>query len=177
MKQQMKNYFFTKEKRKRWLKNILYLVAILALATLAAAFDHQFRRINIVSTYILAIVIIARITDGYIWGIVASLFSVLCVNYLFTYPYFSFDFTLDGYPITFLIMSATALLVNITTVELKQHAQDALRKEKNTQELYFVMKDLVAVTTNEQAISITISHFKNFFSYKCYFSSSRRSSP
>lgn len=163
MKQQMKNYFFTKEKRKRWLKNILYLVAILALATLAAAFDHQFRRINIVSTYILAIVIIARITDGYIWGIVASLFSVLCVNYLFTYPYFSFDFTLDGYPITFLIMSATALLVNITTVELKQHAQDALRKEKNTQELYFVMKDLVAVTTNEQAISITISHFKNFF--------------
>ena len=86
MKQQMKNYFFTTEKRKRWLKNILYLIAILALATLAAAFDHQFRRINIVSTYILAIVIIARITDGYIWGIVASLFSVLCVNYLFTYP-------------------------------------------------------------------------------------------
>ena len=159
----MKNYVFTKEKRNKLIKNCLYLIIILTLATLAASFDHQFRRINIASTYILAIVIIARVTDGYIWGIIASLFPVLCVNYLFTYPYFSFDFTRNGYPITFVIMSVTALLVNMTTAELKQHANSASRKERNTQELYFVMNDLVGVNTYKEAIDVTVSHFKNYF--------------
>ena len=30
-------------------------------------------------------------TQGYFWGIAASLVSVLAVNYAFTYPYYAFD--------------------------------------------------------------------------------------
>ena len=44
--------------------------------------------------FILSVFMTARFTEGYVWGIAASLIDVLTVNYLFTYPYFHFNFTL-----------------------------------------------------------------------------------
>lgn len=149
-------------KKKQFAKDFLWVVLILLFATLAAAFDHRFKRVNIVSTYILAIVIVARVTSGYLWGLIASFLAVLCVNFLFTYPYLTFDFTLNGYPITFVIMSLTALLVNLTTAELKEHAKNALIKERNTQELYVIMKELIALDTSTSVIELMVSHLRNY---------------
>lgn len=162
MKHLFNTHILTNERKKELLRNFLSMILILILATLVAEFDHQFRRINVVSIYLLAIVIIARVTDGYIWGVIASLIAVLSVNFLFTYPYLSFDFTLNGYPITFLIMSVTALLVNITTSDLKRHAQIAMNKEKNAEELYILMRDLVSINTKEKVINITISRLQTY---------------
>lgn len=156
-------------KKNQMLKNFFFMIVVLSLATLAAAFDHQFRRINIVSIYLLAIVIIAKITDGYVWGVIASFIAIFSVNFLFTYPYYSFDFTLNGYPITFLIMSATALLVNITTADLKLQAQITANKEKNTEELRILIKDLISIETKEEVISITISHLQSYLKTKVAF--------
>ena len=38
--------------------------------------------------FLLAVLLIARFTDGYLWGVGASIVSVPLVNYMFTYPYF-----------------------------------------------------------------------------------------
>ena len=38
--------------------------------------------------FVLAVLFISRFTDGYIYGIVASMIAVVGVNYVFTYPYF-----------------------------------------------------------------------------------------
>ena len=65
---------------------------------------------NVALFYILALVIIARWTVGYGYGIVCTLFSVIAINYLFTYPYYKLNFTLTGYPITFLLMSGIILI-------------------------------------------------------------------
>ena len=145
-----------------WLKNFFSMVSILLIATLLAAIDHQFQRVNIVSIYLLSIVIIARITNGYFWGILSAFFAVLCVNYLFTYPYFSFDFTLNGYPVTFFIMGVTALIVNITTAKLKIHAKIAKNREKETQELYLIIQDFVSINSKEKAIEIILSHLRDY---------------
>ena len=48
--------------------------------------------------FVLAVLFISRFTDGYIYGIVASMIAVVGVNYVFTYPYFAIDFTITGYP-------------------------------------------------------------------------------
>ena len=37
--------------------------------------------------------LIACITDGYFWSIFASMIGVVCVNFLFTYPYWALNFT------------------------------------------------------------------------------------
>lgn len=42
---------------------------------------------NIALIYILALITIVRFTDGYLPGLVSSVIAVICVNFLFTYPF------------------------------------------------------------------------------------------
>ena len=65
--------------------------------------------------FLLAVLLIARFTDGYLWGVGASIVSVPLVNYMFTYPYFSFNLTISGYLLTFLTMLAVSLIVSVLT--------------------------------------------------------------
>lgn len=85
---------------------------------------------NIALIYILALIIIVRYTDGYLPGIVSSVVAVVCVNYLFTYPYFELNFTLSGYPVTFLEMLGVTLLTCTMTTSMKQQAQMIAEKDK-----------------------------------------------
>ena len=61
--------------------------------------------------FVLAVVIISRFTEGYFWGVFSSLFGVICVNFVFTYPFWAFNFRLTGYPLTFLTMLAVSLII------------------------------------------------------------------
>ena len=89
------------------LKNIIIPISGLTIATVFAFlfFYHVPENSgNIALIYILALIVIVRYTDGYLPGLVSSVVAVVCVNFLFTYPYFELNFTLSGYPITFLEM-------------------------------------------------------------------------
>ena len=62
--------------------NILSTICILTLATvLAFSFFHITRSdpANIALIYILALIIIARITSGYVFGIISALFCVILI--------------------------------------------------------------------------------------------------
>ena len=41
--------------------------------------------------FVLGVFLVSLKTQGYFWGITASLLSVLAVNYAFTFPYYAFD--------------------------------------------------------------------------------------
>lgn len=71
-----------------------------------------------------------RFTDGYLPGMVASVIAVICVNYLFTYPYFELNFTLSGYPVTFLCMFGVTLLTSTMTANMKEQARTIAEKDK-----------------------------------------------
>ncbi len=115
------------------LKNCLITVGLSILATFAAF--CFFRNVpenpaNISLIYITALVLIARFTTGYLYGIIASLIGVICVNFLFTYPYFAFNFTLTGYPITFLFMLIISISISTMTSQIKRQGQILLEREK-----------------------------------------------
>lgn len=80
--------------------------------------------------FVLAVLFISRCTDGYIYGIVASMIAVVGVNYVFTYPYFAIDFTITGYPVTFIAMLAVACSVSALTTQIKKQEQIRLEAEK-----------------------------------------------
>ena len=118
--------------RKTLLCNILTTALILGFST---AVSFAFYRIsgnaeNVPAFYMLAVVFIARFTTGYVPGIAAALISVVCVNYAFTYPYFSLAFNLDGYPITFVSMLIIACLTSMTTTHLKEKNRILREQEK-----------------------------------------------
>lgn len=83
--------------------------------------------------YILAVALISRFTTGYLYGIAASLVGVVCVNYLFTYPFGKFDVTLAGYPLTFAAMLLVSVFISTLTTQVK--TQERLRYEVESEKM------------------------------------------
>ena len=83
--------------------------------------------------FVLAVLLVSRLTDGYAFGIVASILATFFVNYAFTYPYFAFNFTITGYPLTFVLLLAVSLSVSMLTTQIKQ--QQKMRTEIETEKM------------------------------------------
>lgn len=115
------------------LKNFLLTFCGLVAATIFAMFFSHLapeNSGNIALIYILALIITVRYTDGYWPGTLFSVIAVVCVNYIFTFPYYELNFTLSGYPITFLEMLGVALLTSTMTTNMKQQAKVIAEKDK-----------------------------------------------
>ena len=80
--------------------------------------------------FVLAVLCVSRFTDGYACGIIASVIAVIEVNYIFTFPYFKLNFTITGYPLTFLVMLAVSVIVSTLTTQIKKQEQLRLEAEK-----------------------------------------------
>lgn len=86
--------------------------------------------LNIAMLYTMGIFIITRYTEGYFYGILFSLLSMLSVNFFFTYPYGDFNFTLEGYQMTFLAMLVIGTVTSAMSTNMKEQAREVLRQEK-----------------------------------------------
>ena len=115
-----------------WL--IFFLVFATAIA-LCIGFSNIYDDNNhfAVPVFILAVALIARFTQGYLYGIFASLVGVFCVNYIFTYPYWQFDMTLAGYPLTFASMLMVSICVSTLTTRIL--LTDQLRMEAEMEKM------------------------------------------
>lgn len=114
-------------------KSFAFLIILLGLATAVAAFFFHISTTssaNITLTYALAVVLIARVTDGYFYGILAAVAAVVSVNFLFTYPYFALNFTLTGYPVTFVGMLAITMISSAAASNIKEKARIISEREK-----------------------------------------------
>lgn len=113
------------------LRQLPITAIILALATLLSTLFFQFSSnvINIALIYILAILFTARATNCYSMGILASVYSVFWVNFAYTYPFMSLNFTLTGYPITFIGMTLISTITSSMTIH--QAKQKQLLQEKD----------------------------------------------
>jgi len=80
--------------------------------------------------FVLAVVCIARFTTGYFYSVVASFVGVVCTNYIFTYPYFALNFTIAGYPLTFIAMLAVSIVTSALTTQLRDHERLQAETEK-----------------------------------------------
>ena len=83
--------------------------------------------------YVVSVLIVSRLTRGYFFGIVTSILAVIGVNYAFTYPYFALDFSITGYPLTFLVMLGVALTTCAMTTRIQE--QERLRRETEKETL------------------------------------------
>ena len=76
--------------------SVLLTFIMLGLATLFCFILEGFTlpesRTHVPMVYVLAVLLISRFTEGYFCGVLAAIASVVCVNYIFTYPYIAVDF-------------------------------------------------------------------------------------
>jgi len=153
-----------------WL-DFLKTVIILALATFvsyglnASGLGDQ----NIIMIYILSVLIISRITKGYVYGVAASIISPLAFNFFFTPPVYSFSAYRPGFPITFLIMLVCAFIITTLTVRVKRQARIAVRQEQRTETLYEINKDLLVTRGRENIINLINERISKLFNRSVIF--------
>lgn len=140
-------------------------LAILLSATLLS---YGFQRLNIMNqniimVYIFSVLLISRVTEGYVYGIVSSFISVLTFNFFFTEPYFTLAAIQSGYPITFLIMLLVAFITSAMTVRIKSEAKLAVKREHRTEVLYEINKGLLATRGLEKIVVLTNDYIIRLF--------------
>lgn len=91
-----------------------------------------FSESNIITVYILGVLLTAVWTSGYFYGALASFLSVAAFNFFFTEPRFSFQTDDSSYPVTFLIMLFSSIMANSLATRVKEQARLAVEKSYYT---------------------------------------------
>ena len=113
-------------------KDIILAIIIISLSFVLSIFFQNELAVDehITTIFVFAIFIISYISDGYILGIISSLLSVLLINFAFTYPYFSLDFTNIRSLISALIMIVVSILTSMLTTRIKENERVKMEVEK-----------------------------------------------
>lgn len=105
-----------------------------SLVTLAATFilnllmQQLFRTQSLIPMiFVLGVFLISLFTQGYFWGVAASLVSVLAVNYAFTFPYYAFDLITPECLTSAIVMLIVTILTGTLTTKLKH--QEKIKAE------------------------------------------------
>ncbi len=77
--------------------------------------------------FVLGVFLVSWRTQGYIWGIAASLVSVLVMNWAFTYPYWAVDLISPDCIFSAVVMLIVSTMTGALTTRLKQ--QEKLKAE------------------------------------------------
>lgn len=77
--------------------------------------------------FVLTVLLTSLLTTGYIWGLLSALLGVVAVNFFFTYPYWAFNLTITGYPLSFLTFLGVSVITSTLTTKTRQ--LDRLRME------------------------------------------------
>lgn len=77
--------------------------------------------------FVLAVLLTSLLTTGYVWGLLSALLGVVAVNFFFTYPYWAFNLTITGYPLSFLTFLGVSVITSTLTTKTRQ--LDRLRME------------------------------------------------
>ena len=80
--------------------------------------------------FVLGVFLVSRKTQGYFYGITASLCSVLAVNYAFTYPYYAFDLITPECLSSAVVMLIVAIMTGTLTTQIKQQEKVKAEAER-----------------------------------------------
>ena len=73
---------------------------------------------NLIMVYILSILVIARFTNGYFFGVLSASIGTFIFDFLLTEPRMGFSFTI-GFPITLIIMLSVSVISCAITTQMK----------------------------------------------------------
>lgn len=146
--------------------NLIKLVIIISFSTFLSIIfrDLGFHESNFILIYVLGVLFVSKYTDGYIFGVVASLLAVLSFNFFFTEPYYSLRAYREDYPLTFFVMLFVAIITSMQTTKLKKEMKKSIDREKNIQILYDLNRGLLQVKNKQDLIDFSAKNISKIFS-------------
>ncbi len=112
---------------------VMLLSLVIATAVGLGFFAAGFSESNIITVYILGVLLTAVWTGSHIYGAIVSMLSVAAFNFFFTVPRFTFQAYDPSYPVTFLIMLCSSMIASSLASRVKGQARLAAEKSYYTQ--------------------------------------------
>lgn len=113
------------------------------------------RDADIITVYILGILITAIWTKGRFLSALSAMLNVIVFNFLFTEPRFTLFAYDAGYPVTFLIMLISGLITSSLAMRIKTQARQSARKAYRTEALLETSRLLQKAENEEEILSFT----------------------
>lgn len=119
------------------IKNFFITILLLLFSTIIGIFfyNHGFSKINIITVYILGVLITSIFTVSKVWSGISSLMSVLIFSFLFTEPIYTFRAYDPRYWITYIITFIAALITSNLAIKIKEQAAQSDKVAYRTQVL------------------------------------------
>lgn len=138
-------------------RDILKSVAILVVTSaIGLLFDHlHFAEANIITVYVLGVLLTSVVTSNRIHSLISSVVSVLVFNFLFTEPMFTLHAYGQGYPVTFVIMFLAAFLTGTLATRLKNNARQSAQAAFRTKVLFDANQMLQQAKDRDEIFSAT----------------------
>ena len=134
------------------LLTLLFLAAATGTGLLFTLFG--FSESNIITVFILGVLITSVVTVNPLYSAVSSLASVLLFNYFFIDPKFSFHTYETEYVVTFGIMLISSLITGTLANRLKENARQSAREAFRTKVLFDTNQLLQKAENTDDAIRI-----------------------
>ena len=136
--------------------DLLVSVGLLIGATLLGYvfYGLGFTEANIITVYILGVLLISILTKYRAYSLASSLVSVILFNFFFTEPYFTMKAYEKGYPATFAIMFVSAFISSTLAIKLKDHAKKSAQSAYRTKILFDTNQLLQRADSENDIIAI-----------------------
>ncbi|WP_255214989.1 DUF4118 domain-containing protein [Paraburkholderia youngii] len=145
------------------LYSYLYSVAICAVITaLASVFADRIALANLVMLYLLGTVF-AAVRLGRGPGVLLSFLGVAAFDFFFVPPRLSFSVSDTQYLLTFAVMLVTSLTISHLTSSLRRQARMATMRERRTDAMFAMTRELGAALTTDQILEIGTRHVVEVF--------------
>ncbi len=149
-------------------KQFLISLSILILCFLLCLIvQNTFKESTLIpALFVLGVFLVSVTTEGYIYGIIASLISVLAVNFAFAFPYFRFNFTIPENIFSAVLLLVVTVITCSLTNRVKRHETLKAESEKERMRanlLRAVSHDLrTPLTTIYSTSSALTDNYENF---------------
>ncbi len=147
----------------RPLGRYLISLGLIAVSTLLSLIIRgRLEPTNLVMLYLTSVVISA-IFLGRGPSLLAAVMAVLSFDFFLIPPYYTFVVDDTQYIITFIALFIVGLVVSSLTVRVREQAEAAIQREKQTSALYNLGRDLTSAKDLKSITEIIISHISQAF--------------
>ncbi|MHC8313269.1 DUF4118 domain-containing protein [Pseudomonas sp. GT1P32] len=137
-------------------------LACFAATAVAALLLQVFDLANVVMLFLLTVVLVS-LRYGRGPGVWAAMLAVLCFDFFFVQPRWSFTVNDTQYFFTFALMLGIALITGQLTARLRHEARTAAGRERRATSLARLARDLSAALTVEQITEVALRTFSGVF--------------
>ncbi len=152
------------------LKDFGISALILAIASGISFGLHYmgFTDANIITVYILAVLVISVLTENRFCWVISSAAGVLLFNFFFTTPKFSLMAYDKGYPVTFAVMLVASLVTGSIAARMKSHAKQSAQAAYRTKILLDTNQMLAKAKNADEIFEIAASQTKKLLALDAF---------